>query len=72
MQQMAEWKVLSARLDAGLDSALSSTKRYPRREKDLGKVVEAFWAGVAQDPAASELAADTTSKNKSSKRSRRR
>jgi hypothetical protein len=69
VQQLAMWKALAPRLDAGLVTALAETKRYPRRERDLPELVEAFRAGVSADP----LAADDegSSRKTSSKRSRR-
>ncbi len=69
VQQMAQWEAISTRLDNALGAALSSSKRYPRRDRDVESVMTAFWEGLALDPA--QQAADALSSSKSKKRSKR-
>jgi len=70
VQQLAEWKIIAAQLDIGLDSALSASKRYPRKQRDMDRVVTAFWENVVRDP--QEVAEEAAGKRKTSKRKRGR
>ncbi|RKY18177.1 MAG: hypothetical protein DRQ55_14040 [Planctomycetota bacterium] len=45
-QQLAEWKHLGAALDRGMRQTFQLSKRYPKRERDVERVAEAFWQGV--------------------------
>ncbi|MCB9897975.1 MAG: hypothetical protein H6825_08225 [Planctomycetes bacterium] len=50
LQQMAEWKAMAPRLDAGLRAALAGSKVYPRDTQEMDVAVEAFRMGLHQDP----------------------
>jgi hypothetical protein len=63
VQQMAEWKALSARLDRALEAALGASRAYPVKESDVAKVAQAFRAGLASD---SEPQKDVSKKGKRS------
>jgi hypothetical protein len=69
-QQMAEWRVISPRLDGALAAALAAGKTYPARDRDVAKVEQAFRAGLLAEPAARD---DESAKGrrKGSSRSRR-
>lgn len=73
IQQLAEWRALAPRLDQALVAALDASKRYPSKARDRAEVLEAFWAGMAVDPAVAQALEEqrTSGSRKGSRRSRR-
>jgi hypothetical protein len=74
VQQLEEWRALTPRLDQALVAALDASKRYPKKDRDRDEVLEAFWGGMAVDPAVAQALLDEQSSgsSKSRRRSRRR
>jgi len=72
VQQLAEWRAMAPHLDGGLVAALESSKRYPRKAKDMAEVLDAFYAGVAAEPTAEGDEVADGSSSKRTKSSRRR
>jgi len=70
VQQLAEWKALSPRLDTALAAALATSKTFPEKDRDVAKVAKAFRNGLAADPAAPDDEA-SKGKRRGSTRSRR-
>jgi hypothetical protein len=45
-QQLEEWRLLGAALDRVADEVFSTSKRYPRRDRDRDRTAKAFWKAL--------------------------
>lgn len=72
VQQLAEWRAIAPQLDAGLGSALESSKRYPRRSKDFEPLLTAFRQGLLSDPSEATEADDDDGRTSKSRSRRKR
>jgi len=45
-QQLVEWQMVGAALDSAVDATLASSRKFPKRERDIQKAAGAFWESL--------------------------